>query len=108
KTYGSIAIEAGKLDEFKSEMLEIKKENLAALVEAGTITQEKADAILKAIEENQAVCDGTGSAKFGRNLGAGFGFKGTDRGLGGANCGPGMGRGQGGGRNMNNGLCIYQ
>lgn len=108
KTYGIIAAEAAKLDEFKTEMLEMKKDNLAAQVKAGTITQEKADAILKAMEENQAVCDGTGSAKIGQTSGARFGSNGTGKGLGGENRGAGMGRGQGGGRNMNNGVCIDQ
>ncbi len=108
KTYGSMAADAGKLDEFKTEMLEMKKDNLAAQVEAGTITQEKADAILKAIDENRAVCDGTGSSKIGQGSGAKFGSNGTGQGLGGANRGAGMGRSQGGGRHMNNGACADQ
>ena len=62
KSYGTIASEAGKLEEFKEEMLEVKKENLTAKVEAGTITQEQADATIQKLEENQAVCDGTGNA----------------------------------------------
>ncbi len=95
KTYGTIASEAGKLNEFKTEVLEIKKDNLAAQVAAGTITQEKADAIIAAIEENQASCDGTGSARIGRSMGAKFGSNGTGLGTGGANRGSGMGRGQG-------------
>ena len=54
KTYGTIAKESGKLEEFKQENLEIKKDVLAKKVVDGTITQEKADEILKAIDENQS------------------------------------------------------
>ena len=86
KSYGAIAAEAGKLEEFKDEMLEIKKDALAEKVANGTITQERADEIIAAMEANQANCDGTGSAKTGRRMGAGFG--------GGNGCG--QGRGQGG------------
>lgn len=108
KTYGSMAADAGKLDEFKTEMHEMKKDNLAAQVEAGTITQEKADAILKAIDENRVVCDGTGSSKIGQGFGAKFGSNGTGQGLGGTKRGAGMGRIQGGSRHMNNGACADQ
>ena len=73
KTYGALAGDAGKLDEFKAAMLESRKALLAERVEAGTMTQEEADAILAAIEKNMATCDGTGSARIGRSFGAGFG-----------------------------------
>ena len=89
-SYGAIASEAGKLEEFKNEMLEIKKDALAEKVAAGKLTQEEADKIIAAIEENQATCDGTGSARIGQKMGAGFG---------GGNCngqGNGQGRSQGG------------
>jgi len=99
KTYGSIANEAGALDEFKVEMLEMKKDTLAARVAAGTMTQEQADAIIARIEANQANCDGTG---------AGCGLNGAGCGMG---TGFGQGRGQGG-RGMGNGLrdrsCLSQ
>ena len=108
KTYGTIAAEVGKLDEFKTEMLKMKKDNLAKQVEAGTITQEKADAILEAIDKNQAVCDGTGSSKISQGFGARLGSNGSGQGFSGANRGAGMGRGQGGGRIMNNGMCAYK
>lgn len=96
KTYGTIAAEAGVLDEFKAETLEMKKDQLAQRVEAGTMTQEQADAIIAQLEANQATCDGTGTAAIGRNAGAGFGM------------GGGQGRGAGGGRGMGagNGACI--
>lgn len=51
KTYGSIASEADKLDEFKAEMLQMKKDNLAAQVAAGNITQERADEIIATITQ---------------------------------------------------------
>lgn len=87
KTYGTIANDAGKLEEFQTEMLQIKKDILADRVEAGLMTQERADAIIAAIEENQATCDGTGLNRTGQKMGAGFG---------------GMnGNGQGYGRGMN-------
>lgn len=86
KTYGTIAKEAGKLDEYKAEILQIKKENLNAQVANGTITKEKADEIIKALEANQLNCDGTGTAKIGQNMGAKFGSNGR---------GQGGGRGQG-------------
>jgi len=73
KTYGTLANEAGKLEEFQTEMLQIKKDILADRVEAGLMTQERADEIIAAIEENQALCDGTGSGRIGREMGAGFG-----------------------------------
>jgi hypothetical protein len=93
KTYGTIANDAGKLEDFQSEMLQIKKDILAQRVKDGTMTQERADEILAAIEENQAYCDGTGQAGFGRGSGAGFGQ--------GAGAGYGMMRGYGqGGRGL--------
>ena len=100
KTYGTIAKEAGKLDEFKSENLQIKKDALAEKVASGTLTQERADEIVKAVEENQANCDGTGAARVGQKMGAGFGGMNG----GGQGRGPGAGRGQGncGGACLNN------
>lgn len=97
KTYGTIASEAGKLDEFKDGILEIKKDNLAKQVAEGKITQDKADEIIEKIEENQETCDGTGSSQIGRALDARFGSNGEGLGNGGANRGQGLGRGQGSG-----------
>lgn len=100
KTYGTLANEAGKLEAFKVEMLEIKKASLDAQVKAGTMTQTQADAIMKALTENQATCDGTGTAKIGQNMGAKFGSQGKGQGNGGANRGSGLGQGQGFGRGL--------
>ncbi len=98
KTYGTIASEAGVLDEFKNAVYEIKEDRVQELVANGSITQADADEILAIIKERQAVCDGIG------NGGAGLGL-----GIGG---GRGAGRGNDGGRGMGNGLrdgsCLYR
>lgn len=103
KTYGTIAKEAGKLEEFKAENLEMKKDILSQKVAAGIMTQEKADEIIAALQENQANCDGTGSAKIGKGQGAGFGK------LNGNGQGKGQGQGRAGrGQGMRNGSCQAQ
>jgi Spy/CpxP family protein refolding chaperone len=78
KSYGAIANDAGKLSEFQSEMLEIRKDRLNERVEAGQITQERADELMAAMEDRQANCDGTGSGAgqglhMGGNEGKGHG-----------------------------------
>ncbi len=93
KTYGTIAKEAGKLDEFKAQILEQKKAVLDQRVKDGTLTQQQADEIYNQIKTNQATCDGTGNAGIGKKYGAGFGQ------------GKGMGRGMGCGAGMRNGSC---
>ncbi|KRQ86332.1 hypothetical protein ABG79_01844 [Caloramator mitchellensis] len=89
KTYGTIAKEAGKLDEFKAEMLKEKKALLDERVKSGVLTQAQADEIYNAIKNNQVTCDGTGTAKIGQKYGVGFGH--------------GMGMGQGRGQGLRNG-----
>lgn len=86
KTYGTIANEAGKLDEFKAEILERKKAILDEKVKNGQITQQEADEIYNNIKNNQANCDGTGNARRDRQNGMGFGH-GMGRGGNGAGCG---------------------
>lgn len=94
QTYGTIANEAGKLEEFKEAVLEIKEERLQELVKDGSITQSDADEILAVIKERQAICDGTGNSGAGLGLGLGGGYgMGAGRGNGG---GQGIGRGNGG------------
>ena len=77
KTYGTIAHEAGVMAAFKAEMLEMKKDILAARVAAGCMTQEQADAVLNKIVSHQATCDGSGAGcelhGTGAGCGAGFG-----------------------------------
>ena len=62
KTYGTIANEASKIEEFKKENLELKKETINEKVTNGTITQDEANKLIKTIEENQSNCDGSGSS----------------------------------------------
>ena len=88
KTYGTLAKDAGKLEEFKAEAVVQKKAILTEKVAAGTITQEKADEISAAIDERMATCDGTAAGNDGTRLGAGFGM----------GQGNGMGQGQGMGK----------
>ncbi len=59
KTYAEIANEAGKLEEYKEELFQLKKDLLDEKVADGTLTQEIADEMLAAIEERMAACDGT-------------------------------------------------
>lgn len=100
KTYGTIAKDAGKLEEFKDEMIAVKKQILDEKVAAGTMTQEEADKIIIAIEENQLTCDGTGAARSGKMMGAGFGgMMGQGR---------GQGKGLGNGQGLRNGTCQIQ
>ena len=89
-TYGTIAQEAGKLEEFKDETLVLKKEMMDQKVKYGYMTQEQADAMYKSMEANQATCNGTSSTKIGQKSGMGFG--------------QGMGAGQHNGGGMGNGI----
>ena len=91
KTYGTIASEAGKLDEFKAQSLEQRKAVLDQRVKDGKLTQAQADEIYKSIVTNQSTCDGTGSIGIGRMNGGGFG-QGKGQGM-----GQGRGQGNGGG-----------
>jgi hypothetical protein len=93
KTYVTIANEAGKLDEFKTQMLEQKKALLDQKVKDGKITQQQADEIYNAIKNNQVICDGTGNARLGKQFGMGCGN------------GQGMGNGRGQGQGMRRGSC---
>lgn len=98
KTYGTIAKEAGKLEEFKTETLKEKKAILDQRVKDGSLTQAQADEIYNSIKTNQATCDGTGSSGIGRMNGAGFG----------QGRGQGMGKGQGMGNGAGCGSCVTQ
>ncbi len=92
KTYGTIAKEYDKLDEFKEECLKLKEQILKENVKNGLLSQEEADNILAAIKEYQATCDGTGGGGCcGWNKNQGYGN------------GCGLGRGCGYGRNRNSG-----
>ncbi len=95
KTYGTIAAESDKLDEFKAKMLEQKKAILDQRVTEGKLTREKADEIYNAIKENMASCDGSGSVGTGKKYGECFG-NGAGCGVGRQDGGMGMGRGKNG------------
>lgn len=62
RSYGAIAQEAGKLEEFQQAALDSCKEALGLRVTEGTLTQEQADAILAEMVQRQAQCDGSGRA----------------------------------------------
>lgn len=112
-TYGSIASDYGVLDEFKAQLLDLRKAALAERVAAGTMTQEQADLRIANMEANQAVCDGTGIG--GSGYGAGNGTcsgtcDGTGVGAGGSFGGMkgshnGGGQGSNGVRNGSQGGC---
>ena len=93
KTYGTIAKDVGKLDEFKKEMLENRKAAIDERVNNGQMTKEDAAKLLAAMEERMATCDGTGMAAggLGQKFGAAFGQ------------GGGRGNGQGAGRILRDG-----
>ena len=61
KTYGTIALENGVLEEFQEKNLEQMKTNLNEKVEAGVISKEEADTIISNRENAMKNCDGTGS-----------------------------------------------
>lgn len=75
ETYGAVAKDAGVLADFQARMLENRKAAIAARVADGTLNQEEADALLKAMEEHMAGCDGTGASgeRLGQKFGAAFG-----------------------------------
>ncbi len=105
KSFGEIAAEAGKLDEFKSEVLQIRKDGLETMVKEGKITQEKADQIVQAIEDNQAICDGSGDAQICQTVGYcgnGYGAGACGTGI---NNGGGRGQNGGGGMRLRDGSC---
>ncbi|KAF1085297.1 hypothetical protein SPSYN_01433 [Sporotomaculum syntrophicum] len=75
KTYGAIANEDAKLDEFQAQMLEQKKIVLEQRVCEGSLTQEQADNIYNTIQSRQENCAGDGTGIRGRcGLGKGNGL----------------------------------
>lgn len=72
KTYGRIAKDSGKLNEFKNQCLELKVKILKENVKDGLLSQAEADSIIAAIKANQALCDGSGYG-CGKNQGYGKG-----------------------------------
>jgi hypothetical protein len=78
-SYCEIAEEAGKLDEFKAAVLEIKKDSIEDRVANGTLTQERATEMILKIEQDQINCDGTGQQN---HVGAGQAGMGQNNGTG--------------------------
>lgn len=74
KPFCVIAKETGKLDEYKSGILEMRKEQLDQRVADGYMSQERADYILSRMEENLANCDGTGYNCYGDGYHCGNGW----------------------------------
>ncbi len=106
KTYGAIANEDGKLEEFKAQMLEQNKIILEQRVSEGSLTQEQADNIYNTIQSRQANCAGDGIGTRG-NCGLGL-SKGNGLGMGNGNyngSGNGQGMKNGAGNGFGNGLC---
>lgn len=101
KTYGQIADDKKVLDEFKTKMAEQRKAIVEQRVKDGIITQEQADAYLKAMNERMEACTGTPQGnglgkQYGIGFGRGSGNTGRHQGRGyGAGKGPGTGYGMG-------------
>lgn len=60
KTYGTIAKDAGKLEEFKTEVYKLKESHLDEMVKDGRMTRSEADEVLKYIKDHQEICVGEG------------------------------------------------
>lgn len=107
KSFGAIAYEAGVLDEFHSQVIEIKKDQLEVLVKKGVLTQLQSDTLLKQFTARQSACvDGNcvGGCGIGTGLGLGGGC--GNGGWNGGGCGGGRGNGGGlGGGRGNGGGC---
>lgn len=74
KTYGTIAKENGVLDQFREEILAMKKETIQARVDSDKLTAEKAAEIIAKFEASEQTCDGTESGdRIGQEYGLGFG-----------------------------------
>ncbi len=98
ESYGEQAEAAGVLDQFHAYREELFKTRLDEWVADDRITQEEADERLAAMEDREALCDGTGIG------GGGFGM-----GQNGSGYGDGSGEGNGqrrGGGGFGSGSCI--
>ncbi|HOD92889.1 MAG TPA: hypothetical protein PLT91_02730 [Clostridia bacterium] len=104
KTFGMLALEAGKSEEFKSIILQMKKDKINESVVSGEITQEEADALLAKLEANMANCDGTGMQ--GTGIGLGLGTRSRQNNTHRMDGNGGMNRGSGQRQNLRNGSCI--
>jgi hypothetical protein len=112
-TYGTIADSYGVLEAFEEQMLQQKEAWLQERVEQGRLTQEQADAMITAMRENQANCDGSADGScggLGVGMGVGFGGMSQSRGSGlGGGLAGGTGRfggGIGSGLGLRDARCI--
>ena len=71
KTFGQLAEESDLIDDFRKANLESKKTILADMVRTEQITQEQADEIINAMEQND--CSTPGENRIGQKFGIGFG-----------------------------------
>jgi hypothetical protein len=75
--FGYLAENAGVAEQFRSRMLENRKEAILNKVEEGQLTQKQADDLIAEIEENMANCSGSSirgnCANFGEQAGGVFG-----------------------------------
>lgn len=69
KSYGAMAKEEGIFDDFKEEMIEVKKARINELLENNEITKEEADKMISSFND----CDGTGKQGKDGNMGMKFG-----------------------------------
>lgn len=97
KSFGQLAYEEGKLEEFKAAMLEERTIRVLEDVQSGRLTQEQADLIIENITDRIENCDpenpigpryGNGGCSYGEGYGNGRGYGGMMR-------GNGLGRGRG-------------
>lgn len=95
KTYGTIALENGVLEEFQEKNIEQMKTNLNEKVETGAVSKEEADTIISNRENSMKNCDGSGlglkecnyQTNKGTNCnGLGYNKNGLGKGLGQKNC----------------------
>lgn len=68
KTFGQLASEEGKFEEFKAGLLEEKIKSVLNAVEAGKITQEKADEIIEDMTERIENCNPEDPIRLGRGM----------------------------------------
>jgi multidrug resistance efflux pump len=75
KTIAAVAASKNvTLDQLKAATLNAQKSRLDALVKSGNITQSQADSRIAQIKDRQADCDGTGTNRQNKKLGAGRGM----------------------------------
>lgn len=95
KSFITIINDAGKLEEFKSEILQEQKTILDNRVDSGILTRSQADQILSEIEASQNLYNPDENYNYGYGMGHGYGGMGYGHGMG-HGYGYGYGHGHGG------------